>query len=171
MSPRKRVADNGAERREVNSTEARAERGRLNIEKRWTKYREDRIAAGLPATKTQARGRKERFVDPDSEPYWLAEVERLGLVADDHPRTTRRLAAKRLADSVTADLGRYSPDDGPPHPPVGDEDVLVAFWGNEAARYRSRAERDIQMAQRHHALADDAERELAAIVLRRSDHR
>jgi hypothetical protein len=171
MSPKKRAANNRAERREINSTEARAERGRRNIEKRWAKYREDRIAAGLPATKTQARGRRERFVDPDSEPYWLAEVERLGLVSDDDTRTARRLAAKHLADSVTADLGRYSPDDGPLPTPVGDDDVLVAFWGQEAARYRRRAERDIQMAQRHHALADDAERELAAIVLRRSDLR
>lgn len=154
------------------STEDRAERGRRNIEKRWAKYREERIAAGLPATKAQARGRKERFVaDPDGEAYWMAEVARLGLVPDDASRTTRRLAAKRLADSATADLGDYDFDNGVPLPSTGDDDVLVAFWTNEAVRYRSRAERDVAMAQRHHALADDAERELAAIVSRRGDLR
>lgn len=148
------------------STEDRAERGRRNVEQRWSRYREERIAAGLPATKTQARRRKERFVDPDSESYWLGEVERLGLVADDANRTARRLAAKRLAEATTADLGNYDADNGVPLPSSGDDDVLIAFYTNEVARYRSRAQRDTAMAQRHHALADEYERELASVVLR-----
>jgi hypothetical protein len=151
----------------TDATEARAERGRRNIEGRWAAYRAARVAAGLPPTKEQARGRRPRFVDdPEAEAYWMSEVERLGLVTTG-TRTAHRLAAKRLADSVAADLSRYGADDRPSTAPEGDDDVLIAYWANEAARWRRRAERDVGMAQAHHEYADQAELELGRLLLRR----
>jgi hypothetical protein len=149
------------------SEEVRAERGRRNIEGRWGPYRQARIAAGLAPTREQEVGRPARFIDdPEAEAYWLAEVDRLRLVTSTD-RTARRLAAKHLADSVTADLSQYSPDDSPSTAPEGDLEVLVAYWGNEAVRWRRRAERDIAMARTHHEYADAAERELSRALLRR----
>jgi hypothetical protein len=151
----------------MTTPEERLEQGRRDAEKRWAPYRAARIAAGLPPTKEQQRGRVPRFIDdPEVEGFWMAELERLGL-AKGLDRTALRQAAKRLADTTATDLGSYSPDDSPSGPPEGDDQVIEAYWRGEAARWRRRAERDTAMAARHHAFADEAEHELGSFILKR----
>lgn len=146
------------------SADDNARRGRENVERgRWAAYKAARIAAGLPATKAEERRRKPRFLDVDSEPYWLDKADSLGLL-DGLDRTAARRVAKRLADDATAEEGRRSEFDAPAAPPLGDDDLLVAHFENEIARWRARGERDRQVAAQHDGYADDAAQALATLM-------
>ncbi|WP_411721993.1 hypothetical protein [Mycetocola sp.] len=142
----------------------RVAQGRRDIEKRWVKYRADRVARGLPATKAEESGRKPAFIaDPEVQAFWFEKAESLGLL-DDLNRTDARRVAKRLADDATAELARRVESDGPATPPLCDDDLLLAFYEAEATRWRARAIRDRQVAAQHDELAADAETALAALL-------
>ncbi len=53
-------------------------------------------------------------------------------------------------------------------PPLGDDDVLIAFHKREMKRWRKRAERDAAMARTHERYAQEAEYQLALIYSRQS---
>ncbi|MGW4927975.1 hypothetical protein ACWEOH_02385 [Agromyces sp. NPDC004153] len=142
------------------------EQGRRDAEKRWAKYRAERIAAGLPPTKTEEKRRKpDRLDDVEVEAYWIETAERLGLTNGLSRIALRRLA-KRLADDAVAEEARRAVLDGPATPPVGDDAMLEAFYRGEAARWRQRADRDRQRASTHDEWADDAEAALVALLQR-----
>lgn len=83
----------------------RAEAGRRAIEKRWAPYRAARIAAGLPATKSEERGRKaDRFDDPEVEAHFIAAADAEGVIPEGATSTQRRRIAYRYAQAVTAEL-------------------------------------------------------------------
>lgn len=144
------------------SADENARRGRENIEGRWAAYREARLAAGLPATKREERRAKPRFLPPDLESHWLAEAAARGLT-EGMPRTAARQVAKRLAQAAAAEQARR----GTAATAAGaDDDVLVAYWENEHALWSERAERDHAIAASHEMRADDAARQLAALLSR-----
>lgn len=141
----------------------RVEQGRRDAEKRWAKYRAARRAAGLPETKAQEKRLKPRYLDPDEQAFWIDEAKRLGLANGLEREALRRLA-KRLADDAAEEEARRMQLDGPATPPVGDDDVLVAFHEAEAGRWRARAARDRAIAARHDQYAEDAEMALANLL-------
>ena len=91
----------------------RAAAGRRAIEKRWAPYRAARIAAGLPPTKGEARGRKpDKFDDPEIEAHYLAAADEAGLFPEKSTSQQRRRIAYRYAEAVTAELARQTAERG-----------------------------------------------------------
>jgi hypothetical protein len=141
------------------------EQGRRDAEKRWEKYRADRVARGLPPTKREEKRGRPRFLDPSIEPYWVEKAERLGLT-DGLQRSQIRSLAKRLADDATAEYARREALDRPASPPLGDDEVLLAFWEAESARWEQRAARDRAVAAQHDEYSHRAAREYVALLTR-----
>ncbi|MGW9627637.1 hypothetical protein [Microbacterium sp. NPDC055521] len=83
------------------------EQGRRDAEKRWAKYRADRIARGLPPTVREERGRKpDRFTDPDERAHWEARADEAGLFGEKATATQRHLIAYRFAQASAAELAQ-----------------------------------------------------------------
>lgn len=146
--------------------EARAERGRVAIEKRWGPYRQARLDAGLAPTKALQSGRGSRFLEPDEEPFWLERLQ-----SDNGPRlkgtesrTELRIKAKQFAEAERVAIADAVAPDGSAPPSVDDVDVLIAYWLEEGDRWRRRAARDRAVADAHELKAGEADFELVRVM-------
>lgn len=132
-----------------------SEEARALIAKRWAKPRPapvDKRVRTLPA------GSK-------IEERYIAKAEALGLILEEHSRNARRRIAKRLADDDTARKMRRI-HEAKPATISDDDDLLIAYYTAEAARWRARVKRDRQMAVAHELMADQAESELADLLFK-----
>lgn len=112
----------------------RAAAGRRAIEKRWAPYRAARLAAGLPATKGEARGRKpDKFDDPEIEAHYLAAAEEAGLFPAKATSQQRRRIAYRYAEAVTAELERKVAERGA-DATLSSADERIAYYEAEIRR-------------------------------------
>lgn len=132
-----------------------SEEARALIAKRWAKPRPapvDKRIRTFPAGSAL-------------EEHWMSRAEELGLVPDGMSRNAHRRLAKRLADDDTARKIARVRD---PHPVAipEDDDLLLAHYEAEAARWRARVKRDREIAVEHEHLAEKAETELAELMFR-----
>lgn len=125
------------------------------IRKRWDKPRPTPIDK---RTRTLPSG-------SPLEERWMAKAEELGLVPDGMSRNAHRRLAKRLSDDDTARRVRRM-HDARPAGIDDDDDLLLAHYQAEAARWRTRAERDRRVAAEHERIADEAETALVDLMFR-----
>lgn len=124
----------------------RAAAGRRAIEKRWAPYRAARLAAGLPATKGEARGRKpDKFDDPEIEAHYLAAAEDAGLFPEKATSQQRRRIAYRYAEAVTAELERKVAER--PDATLSSADERIAYYEAEIRRLDAADAADVVRAE------------------------
>lgn len=99
------------------------------------------------------------------EQRYMAKADELGLTFDGISRAAHRRLAKRLSDDDTARRIHRMLE---PRPVAldADDDLRLAHFAAEAARWRSRALRDRGIALAHDKLADEAEQDLANLLFR-----
>lgn len=139
---------------------SRAEIGRRAMEKRWGPHRAARLAAGLPATVREERGRKpDRFSDPDVDAYWIAEADAAGLIPENAPSTARRRIAFRYAQAVTDELARRVRTD--PSTRLSSTEERIAYYEAEVVRLTAVEAADLRRAAEHRRQREAAENMLA----------
>ena len=163
---------NKAERKAAQRAAGRAAALRQSAERQAAN-----VAAGKPPLDYVARGREFRFLDTSIEPIYLEEAQRLGLLlpglsSQQHRQIAKRLAERKMAEAI-ADAPR--PTDRVTFGAVpgadADDATRIAFWSQEGPFRRARADRDRLLVQRHELMADEADRQLAAILSRRQGGR
>lgn len=100
------------------------------------------------------------------EERWMTKAVELGLVPDGMSRQSWRRLAKRLADDDTARRIRRVHEARPSSVPDDDDDLLLAHYESEAARWRARAKRDRQVALAHELIAEEMESNLADFMFK-----
>lgn len=143
----------------------RAAAGRAAIERRWASYRAERVAQGLPPTKSAERGRKpDRFDDPEVEKHWIERAEACGLFDPRDTSTQRRRKAYRFAAAETAAFtAAFATASGATDTPT-DRDVLVAYHEAEIVRLTEARRVALRNADIHLRVCGDHEKALAVLV-------
>ena len=156
--------------------EAKAAAGRKGMANRWAAHRAERMAAGLPSTVREERGRGDLYItDLEIQEFWMAQAVALGIVdqearklgVEQLTRTQHRRLAKLLADSETNRAAREVDDLRAP-PASENAEALIAFYTAERERWHVAAERDRRHAEEHDRYAAAAELELGNLLLRRA---
>lgn len=143
----------------------RAAAGRIHIEKRWAAYRADRVARGLPPTKSQEQGRKpDRFADPEVERSFLERAESYGLFDPRDTSTQRRRKAYRLAEAEVAALAAvFSASAGSKTLP-SDRDIKIAYHEAEIVRLTEARRIALRNAGTHLRECGEHEKALSVLI-------